>query len=417
MHVWLADHGGAAAGRRFAQQGGRPDVVAEEAGGVMAQERRQRESRAELDPLLFRIHAFSDSSGDWGDVLAMLRERMDARLATMSRHHFATGHGEVICETPASPGFRAAYAEYASRNPWFLSSEEYTAGRIVAGEDLLNNRDLVKTDFYRGLLEPHGLFHCVAGVAVRRGAVMYYVSALRGQDQPPFREREKAGLRTVLAHLSLAFENRWRLRAAGDLLKVMMGVVDRHPHPCLLVEPDGRIVYGNRCATPQAMPEVGLCVDGTMLAAALAIDRPALRQAIRQVAARGASAPEHATRAVTLSVSGSNHPSVVSIDAAGRVFDAASGDLAELVLVTARTPALGHDFRTCTLVRDYGLSPAQARVGVMIVTGHSLAETARKLHVSDNTVRSHLKQVFQKTNTHGQMELVHLHARVCAPTD
>jgi DNA-binding CsgD family transcriptional regulator len=56
-------------------------------------------------------------------------------------------------------------------------------------------------------------------------------------------------------------------------------------------------------------------------------------------------------------------------------------------------------------------------VGVMIITGHSLAETARKLHVSDNTVRSHLKQIFQKTNTHGQMELVHLHARTCASGD
>lgn len=383
----------------------------------MAQARRQRESRADLDSILFRIHASSDSLGDWGDVLAMLRERMDARLATMSRHHFATGQGEVLCETPANPGFRAAYAEYASRNPWFLSSEEYTAGRVVAGEDLLSNRDLVKTDFYRGLLEPSGLFHCIAGVGIRRGAVMYYVSALRGHDQPPFGEREKSGLRTVLAHVSLALGNRWRLRATGDLVKVMMGVVDRHPHPCLLVDPEGRIVYANRCASPQAVPGVGLCIDGAVLAAALPIDRPALRQAIRQVAAQGVRASEDATRAVTLSVPGSNHPSVVSVDAAGRVFDAASGDLAELVLVTARTPALGHDFRTCTLVKHYGLSPAQARVGVMIVTGHSLAETAKKLHVSDNTVRSHLKQVFQKTNTHGQMELVHLHARVCAPTD
>ena len=53
----------------------------------------------------------------------------------------------------------------------------------------------------------------------------------------------------------------------------------------------------------------------------------------------------------------------------------------------------------------------------MIISGHSLADTARKLHVSDNTARSHLKQVFQKTNTHGQMELVHLHARICGNSD
>ena len=118
-----------------------------------------------------------------------------------------------------------------------------------------------------------------------------------------------------------------------------------------------------------------------------------------------------------MSVPGGKHPAVVSILAAGRVFEADTGDLAELILVTAKNPGLDHDLNACSLVKQFGLSPAQARVGVMIVTGHSLAETARKLHVSDNTVRSHLKQIFQKTNTHGQMELVRLHARVCAPSD
>lgn len=383
----------------------------------MAQAHRQGESKADLDPLLYRIHASSDSTNDWSDVLAMLRERMSARMATLSRHHFATGHGEVICEAPSSPGFGVEYAEFASRNPWFLSSEEYAAGRVVAGEDLLSNRDLVKTDFYRGFLQPRGLLHSIAGVAVRRGALMHYVTVLRGQDQPPFGEREKSGLRTVLEHLSLALGHRWKLRQSGDLVKVMMRVVDRHPHPCLLVDSEGRIVYGNRGAAPQAVRGVGLSVEGGALAAALPIDRPALRQAIRQVAAQAALESGDAARAVTLSVPSAKHPSVVSVHAAGRVFDAESGEVAELVLVSARNPIVGHDLRTCTFVKHYSLSPAQARVGVMIVTGHSLADTARTLHVSDNTVRSHLKQVFQKTNTHGQMELVHLHARICASAE
>jgi len=53
----------------------------------------------------------------------------------------------------------------------------------------------------------------------------------------------------------------------------------------------------------------------------------------------------------------------------------------------------------------------------LLFTGHSLAGAARLLHVSDNTVRSHLKQIFQKTDTHSQMELVHLHSRICIDID
>ena len=383
----------------------------------MTQVHRHSESKTELDPLLYRIHDWSEASGDWSDVLALLRARLDGRLATLSRHHFASGNGQVICENPENAAFRVAYAAYASRNPWFLSSVEYTAGRVLTGDELLSNRDLVRTDFFRGLLEPQGLLHCIAGVAVRRGPLMYYVSVHRGPDQPPFGEREKACLRTALAHVSLALGNRWRLREASDLMKVMMGVVDRYPHPCLLIDADGRVVHGNRSAGVHTAPGVGLSIEDGMLAAALPIDRPALRQAIRDVAASAARGAADSTRAVTLSVPGGNHPAVVSVHAAGRVFDAQSGDVVELVLVTARNPGLAHDLETCSFVKQFGLSPAQARVGVMIITGHSLAETARKLHVSDNTVRSHLKQIFQKTNTHGQMELVHLHARICAPND
>jgi DNA-binding CsgD family transcriptional regulator/PAS domain-containing protein len=383
----------------------------------MAQARPHVEPTVDLELLLYRIHASSDANGDWSDVLASLRDRFDSRLAALSRHHFASGQGAIVCEFPENPRFRTEYPQFASRSPWFLSSEEFTLGRVMTGDELMGNRDLVKTDFYRGLLKPHGLFHCLSGVAVRRGELVYYVSVHRGPDEAAYGEREKSVLRAVLAHLSLALENRWRLRQSDDLIKVLKGVVDRHPHPSLLVDGDGRIVHCNRSALALSIPRAGFCIDGGRLVAATSIDRAALREAIRDVAKAAATDAAEATRAVTLSIPGARHPAVVSVHAAGRVFQAETGEIDELVLVTARNPDFEHDLHTCSFVKQFGLSPAQARVGVMIISGHSLADTARKLHVSDNTARSHLKQIFQKTDTHGQMELVHLHARICGNAD
>lgn len=372
--------------------------------------------RTDLELLLYRIHASTDATDGWSDVLALLRERVDGQLATLSRHHFASGQGAVICEFPENPGFRAAYTEYASRNPWFLSSEEYAVGRVLSGDELLSNKDLIKTDFYRGLLKPHGLFHCMSGVVTRRGNVVHFVSLHRGQDQPGFGEREKTSLKPVLSHISLALENRWRLRQATDLTTVMMGIVDRYPHPSLLVDAECRVMQCNRAVIAPSLSSAGLCIEGERLAAVTAVDRAALREAIRDVA-KAARDGGDTTRAVTLSVPSGQHAAVVSIHAAGKVFSVERGEIDELVLVTMRNPRIEHDIHTCSFVKQFRLSPAQARVSVMIITGHSLADTARRLHVSENTARSHLKQVFQKTNTHGQMELVHLHTRNCVDSD
>lgn len=374
------------------------------------------DSKADLEPLLYRIHAASDACADWSPVLELLRGRHASRLATLTRFDFGTGQGTVICEAPANPAFSADYPSYASRNPWFLSSEPYAPGRVLTGDELLANRELVKSDFYRGLLKPHGLLHYLFGVVARRGNLVHCVGFLRGESDARYGERDKAGVRTVLAHLSLALESRWRLRESADFAKALIGIVDRHAHASLLVDGDSRIVHANRSALALSSARGGVITEDGRLVAAAPIDRAALRAAIRDVT-KAMMDDGDATRAVTLSVPGGRHSVVVSVYPAGRMFRADTGDTRPLALVTARSSQAEHDVASCSLVKQFRLSPAQARLSVLIVTGHSLADAALKLHVSENTARSHLKQVFQKTNTHGQMELVHLHARHCADHD
>jgi DNA-binding CsgD family transcriptional regulator len=373
---------------------------------------RHAEPETDLEPLLYRIHASTDSNSDWSEVLELMRGRLGGRLATLSRHHLASGQGSILCEAPANPRFRSEYAQYAGRNPWFLSSDAFMPGRVMTGHELLSNRDLVRTDFYRGLLKPHGLYHWLSGVAVRRNQVVFHVGIHRAQEDPAYGEHEKAVFRAVLGHLSLALENRWRLRQSEGLAKLMTGVVDRHPHLSLLVDAEGRIVHCNRGAAGGSVARAGLSIESGRLSAAASTDRAPLAEAIRDVSKAAGDSPD-TTRTLSLSVPGARHPAVVSVQPAGQLFRVDNGEVDDLVLVNARSPDCEHDLHSCAFVKQFGLSPAQARVGVMIVSGHSLADTARTLHVSDNTARSHLKQIFQKTNTHGQMELVHLHARIC----
>lgn len=375
------------------------------------------EPKSVPDSLLYRVHATSRRDSDWGDALELLREWLDGRWTTLANHHFPSGKGEILYQAPQDPDLREAYAAYASRNPWFLSSAEYVPGRVLTGEDLLSNRDLVKTDFYLGLLEPHRLLHRLCGVAARHGDLVYYVAVHRDNDQQGFSEREKSSLKAVLSHVALALENCWRQRQASDFRQAMTRIVERHSEATFLADAQGHIAYKTHAAAEMLCYESGLRMDGDCLAAATPADSKALREAITWVANVAAQDAKDASRVVTVSVPGGQHPTVISIYPAGKVLLANEGQVRELVVLTARNPHSKHRHHDCSFARQFAFSPAQARVSALIFTGQSLTSTAHMLHVSENTVRSHLKQIFQKTHTHGQMELVHLHSRICIDKD
>ena len=56
--------------------------------------------------------------------------------------------------------------------------------------------------------------------------------------------------------------------------------------------------------------------------------------------------------------------------------------------------------------QDLNLSPREADVAVRLAAGMSLQSIARELNVSLQTVRAHLKAVFQKTQLHTQADIV-----------
>jgi len=171
-------------------------------------------------------------------------------------------------------------------------------------------------------------------------------------------------------------------------------------------------VHRNPAAQRLLDGRIGLCLDGGCIVAASPGDQRVLRETIAQVAeaAGGSAAP----RVLTLACTPPAPPVVAVLRPAGQVFVRETGARRGLAIVTIRGGHASHDPATCVFARQYELTAAQAKVSALVFAGQPLASVAHSLNVSENTVRSHLKQIYQKTDTHGQMDLVHLHARVCS---
>jgi DNA-binding CsgD family transcriptional regulator len=61
------------------------------------------------------------------------------------------------------------------------------------------------------------------------------------------------------------------------------------------------------------------------------------------------------------------------------------------------------------------MTPAEARLTALIVSGHSLHAAATCLSITKNTARTHMKRIYVKTETHRQVDLVRLLANSAMP--
>lgn len=371
------------------------------------------ECRPSATSLVRVIHAAGANAADWPGVLEQLRRFLDARVVTLGHHEFTTGSDSALLESPDNTGFGQAMAAFSARNPWFLSSEDYVRGRVMTGDELISLSDLRRTDFYRGFLQPRGLLQRLCGVVAQRASGAHLVSAYRAEEQGAFDEREKAELAILLDHITLSLESHWRWQEADDLARALLALTDHDANPVVMVTADAEPIYRNPAADHLLDLGAGLRIDGTRLVAASHADQRLLRETIARVARCDRSLAADSPTVVTLACAPPMPPIVAVVRAAGPVFMREAGVRRGLVIVTVRGGHALHDPASCAFARQYQLTAAQAKVSALVFAGQPLSTIANSLNVSDNTVRSHLKQIFQKTDTHGQMDLVHLHARVC----
>ena len=60
----------------------------------------------------------------------------------------------------------------------------------------------------------------------------------------------------------------------------------------------------------------------------------------------------------------------------------------------------------------YGLTLAEVRVALAVAAGATIANTARQLKISPNTVKTHLRRIYEKTGTNRQADLCRLVATI-----
>jgi DNA-binding CsgD family transcriptional regulator len=183
--------------------------------------------------------------------------------------------------------------------------------------------------------------------------------------------------------------------AAGLALEVL----DRLPSPVLLVDRQAYILHASRSARALFERDGGLRPDArgrccASSASATFVLRSKIAEAIGARRRHCLTIPREGRSALAACI--------VPLDGGDA---AAPARTAAIFVSDPERPCIVPE---CLLTELYGLTPAEAQVAIGLANGQRLEDLARAKGVSINTVRTHLQQIFAKTEVTRQPDVVRL---------
>lgn len=312
-----------------------------------------------------------------------------------------TGAVDVLGIQGLSPQAIGLYAEYYhSRDLWAARS----AARLMQATlsaDLCSDAEFANSEIYTDFSKPHGgdAFYVVGAVLpVERDVAV--IGFQRTRAQGPYERAHARALDRLLPHLQRALLVRARLTAAEERLASLEATLESLRHGVLLSTRDGTVLHANAAAQAVLRQRDGLgLAQGGQLTASRGADTARLRSLIAGCSLPGGGG---ALRLERPSGARPLELLAVPLGAAGQA--GVPGKATALVFLhdpeteTAALPGL--------LAGLYCLTPAESRLAADLLGHLGLEEIAARRGVGRETLRSQLKELFRKTGTTRQSELI-----------
>jgi DNA-binding CsgD family transcriptional regulator len=292
-------------------------------------------------------------------------------------------------------------------------------GVFVNGE-VFPDEELHKTDYYRHYMRllniEHGM-HSIYRLPAEGGGPPVALSVSRSDRKPPFAEAEKQLAREVFPHIRRALGLMLDLQPQNMVDPAIEGALDAFDTACCLMGPGGRLIFANSAARALLDGRCGLLGRQDRLAAQDPASDADLQAALTRATNSEAPWSERAPSEIAVRTPAGEGPLVAIIVPLGQenVFFSAGSIRAAVYLVDAAVRPLGTTERT-RLRSLFALTDAEAAITARLIEGQSVREIADQRGTSEQTVRTQIKLILEKTQSARQVDLLRLQRLFAAKT-
>lgn len=312
--------------------------------------------------------------------------------------------------------------DYIHHDPWIAAAQRRAVirdGHAMLGEDLVPDSQLVQTLFYREFLSRVGVRRLCTGI-VFDGSVrelpITTCSTYAGENGTVFDQTHVEVHTHLLRHLSCALGTMYKLRDLEFRSAASIQALDCLPSAVLIVGDRGHVIHVNRAAlhlldhSDAIFLRAGHPVNDGL--GWLRTADPGSQRVLDIALQRAVSNDFLLTPAFTdaLAIQGPGGSSRLVLRTAplseAAEFPGRPPRAAALVFITEQAAVPVLDLRA--LRGLYRITQAEAKVAQTLVQGGSVTDLAKGLGLSEATVRTHLRRLFEKTQTSRQSELLRL---------
>lgn len=349
----------------------------------------------------------------WPKALEGARDFIGGQVASIYWHDSARPIGNSFVQIGLSPEWERAYFEtYLPLNPMLPFQVFCPVEEIHSGSELMSFDEFSTTRFYKEWAAPQGLVDATFSNLERLPTSSVAFSVLRGEVHGLVDNEARRRMKLIVPHIRRAalisgtFESN---RSESVIFSEMLNAINS---AVFIVDAAGRVILANMSG--YAMAERGpIRIAGGVIGADDAYENNALREAIT-LASNGDRAL--GTRGISLSLRTETSEQYV-----GRVLSLCSGQRSTTgaksgatATIFIRRASLDVQSAGNVIRQTYRLTPTELRVLLGIVEIGGIPEVASALGMAEETVKTHLKRVFNKTDTRRQADLVKL---VCGFAD
>ncbi|TLX70628.1 hypothetical protein FAS41_27350 [Pseudomonas nicosulfuronedens] len=357
------------------------------------------------DALLQSLYEGPIEAAPWRGFLRALRDRLDSGYANLAFHGLAGApqHRQAIQDADWDCGrHERPYRDtYARLDP--IDYLDMQPGTLYRLDDILAQAGPEGRRFHREFLRPAGMDQLVILHVAEPGGLRAWLTLARRHPARAYEPAELALMRALAPHLSSALKVFAVLAKGSVQQSVYRDALGHYGIGSLLLDGRCEVLEIDESARRIIAEHPALGIHGNRLKLTAAADDSALQALLEDALGDESASGCHAMRVAGMT----------PLELLARALHS------PLRHVCQSSPALVLHLRSEARVSealDYenplmkllGLTATEASLALRLAQGSSLVEAAQFLGLTEQTVRTYSKQIFAKTATRGQADLVRL---------